>query len=546
MASVTLNDVVDQLKTNNKMVEKTNSHLETFIKSIDRSRLDQLEAMRESRRGGDTPTAAGGTTSQQGGSNIAMLMAGIAAAVAGFFSGIMDSVKALFSLTRLDKAFAGIKGLFTSTGAIGKLFTDFKARWLMYVDDAMRGIGKLFQPITDVFKPNGAVGKLFLNVRLRWAMFADDALRVVDNGIKPITNIFSAEGKIAQLFKAIARPFMFPFEGFIDNVAKPFRSLFTVGEGAISKIFTSVARPFQVVGTFMADLIKPFTTAFNAVKGSFAIFSEGGALMKILGGLGQTLGRLFFPLTLIMTAYDTVKGAITGFEEDGFLGGIQGAITGLLNSIVGIPLDLLKSAVSWIIGKMGFSNAERMLDSFSFEDIITKAIGGVFNLFKSVVNGLLEAIATAVSALPLVPDSVGNSIRSLKFDMRQETAAEASSPYQIEPKSGSNNVDRPPAVSSSSGVSDGVGPVLSTQPRVQNGIGPVSSSTRPVTGMQNGIGSVLTEQRRRTEAAAARQAPPTVISTGGNTTSNVSQNTTNMISGGMPATRDRNDSYQQY
>jgi hypothetical protein len=247
-----------------------------------------------------------------------------------------------------------------------------------------------------------------------------------------------------------------------------------------------------------------------------------------------------------MTAYDTVKGAITGFEEDGFLGGIQGAITGLLNSIVGIPLDLLKSAVSWIIGKMGFSNAERMLDSFSFEDIITKAIGGVFNLFKSVVNGLLEAIATAVSALPLVPDSVGNSIRSLKFDMRQETAAEASSPYQIEPKSGSNNVDRPPAVSSSSGVSDGVGPVLSTQPRVQNGIGPVSSSTRPVTGMQNGIGSVLTEQRRRTEAAAARQAPPTVISTGGNTTSNVSQNTTNMISGGMPATRDRNDSYQQY
>ena len=137
--------------------------------------------------------------------------------------------------------------------------------------------------------------------------------------------------------------------------------------------------------------------------------------MKILGSIGTVLGRLFLPFTIIMTVFDTVKEAIAGFEEGGILGGIAGAITGLLNSVFFLPLDLLKKAVSFILGKMGFEQAEKALDSFSFQDIVRKVIFGFVGFLRGVVNGMIEGVATLVENLPLVPDSVGDKIRSLKF-----------------------------------------------------------------------------------------------------------------------------------
>lgn len=546
----TLSDVVKQLKVNNTTVEKTNSHLENYFKSMERSRLDQLEALRESNKGG--PAGAGATAGRDtktSGGGIATLMAGIAALVAGFFTGILDSVKSLFKLTRLDKLFGSIKGLFTANGAIGKLFASFSARWMTYADDVAKFLKSAFAPITNVFQPNGAIGKLFLNMRLRWAMFADDAVRVIDDGIKPVRNLFSAEGRIAQLFKAITRPFTFPFEGFIDNVAKPFKSLFTAGEGGIlSRIFSTIARPFTAAATFVGDEIKaiksfiegPIGKVFSTVRSAFSIFAEGSGLVKLLGGIGTVLGRLFFPLTLIMTAYDTVKGAIKGFEEGGWLGGIEGAITGLLNSIVGVPLDLLKSAVSWIAGKMGFSQVERILDSFSFEDLISTAVNGLFNVVKGAVNFLLEAAAVAVGAFW---ESGAEKIRSYKLDTstpKQQPRLGQAETVDNWQEPGSFAIPASPQLVRK-GMSTGVAPMLSSPTGMQNGIGSAISNRPPMTGIQNGIGSVLNGQRARTQAAAAQPATPTVISAGGNTTSNVSQNTTNMISGGMPATRDRND-----
>jgi hypothetical protein len=40
----------------------------------------------------------------------------------------------------------------------------------------------------------------------------------------------------------------------------------------------------------------------------------------------------------------------------------------VIKGLVGMPLDLLKSAVSWIAGKLGFENFSAMLDKFSFAE----------------------------------------------------------------------------------------------------------------------------------------------------------------------------------
>jgi hypothetical protein len=76
-----------------------------------------------------------------------------------------------------------------------------------------------------------------------------------------------------------------------------------------------------------------------------------------------------------------------GWETGGVLGAIGGAIKGLVNSIIMKPLDLLKDGVSWILEKMGFADASKALDSFSFEDMFTKLIdflvGGIQNVWDT-------------------------------------------------------------------------------------------------------------------------------------------------------------------
>ena len=122
---------------------------------------------------------------------------------------------------------------------------------------------------------------------------------------------------------------------------------------------------------------------------------------------------------------------LDGFSEDGILGGLAGAIKGLLNSIVGMPMDLLKDAVKFLLGKFGFEDAAKFLDKFKFTDIITKMINGL-------VNGIIEGIATVVENLPLVPKAVGNKIREFKIGQSDAAAGGAAtdSPTAME---GGNN-----------------------------------------------------------------------------------------------------------
>ena len=69
--------------------------------------------------------------------------------------------------------------------------------------------------------------------------------------------------------------------------------------------------------------------------------------------------------------FDFVTGFIDGFKTEGnnilskFIDGIGGGLGKLVGNLIGIPLDLLKSGVSWIMGAIGFDKfAEEFLDKF--------------------------------------------------------------------------------------------------------------------------------------------------------------------------------------
>ena len=122
----------------------------------------------------------------------------------------------------------------------------------------------------------------------------------------------------------------------------------------------------------------------NVIKGYF------GTLGSSISGISKIVGKIFAPIAIITTAFDTVKGAIDGYAEGGILGGLQGAIDGLFTSLITKPLDLLKSAVAWVLKKLGFDESAEVLNSFSFTDLWTsmtdKIFAGVKDALKVVTD----------------------------------------------------------------------------------------------------------------------------------------------------------------
>lgn len=334
-------------------VDRLNNTMSGMVKMMQLQNLKLLEALREKGPAQAAPAAKDAGPAKPD-SNLGMILAGIAAFTIGFLQGLADSFRKIFALTKFDKIIT----------RIGKIIDN--------ITDVMR---TRFTKLVDAVK-TGPLGKLVDGVKTNFTEIFD----------------FLKNSTFGRILGAIKNILLGPFEGLF--LAEGAGNIFT-------RIKNAVLTPFQKV----ADMVKTI----------FSFADEGSKLMTILGKVGTVLGKLFFPFTVIMTIYDTVKEAISGFEEGGILGGLAGAITGLLNSIVGMPLDLLKSAVSWLLGKMGFDQAEEALDSFSFQDIFKKVIFGFVGFLRGVVNGMIEGVATLVENLPLVPDSVGDKIRSLKF-----------------------------------------------------------------------------------------------------------------------------------
>ena len=105
-----------------------------------------------------------------------------------------------------------------------------------------------------------------------------------------------------------------------------------------------------------------------------------------------------------MTLWDTVKGMMEGFEENGIIGGFYGAVEGLINSVIMAPLDLIKDLVSWVLEKLGFDGAAETLDSFSFVDIFSSVmetwVQFVFGIKNKFIDGINSVIEWANGYLP--------------------------------------------------------------------------------------------------------------------------------------------------
>ena len=385
------------------------------------------EAKREGGTGGQAASGPGSATKDDGKGINPFLAAAIVAitamvtAVKDYFQNVTKLLKTLFKPVT-----ASIRFLF---GQIGRAFRAiFRAskigEYAADIGKSIRGLLGRIGSALRVLIPDPAAAQdafkvlqgYFARSRQFFTSGGDDFIkfltensifRVLKNGFMGIRNLLFGSFEADEI--KLVKDFLGNIGSRVANFFEPIKNFFSFGEGSV------------------------FGKMVAYIKSVFGFAQEGSGLMKTLGTLGRVIGRLAFPITLIMSVVDAVSGAFKGYmNTDGsvpekLLMGLLGGISGLLEGLIGIPLDLLKSAVSFIAGKLGFEGAENFLDSFNFVDIIRDIVMSPLVMLKRVFNGILETIATAVEAfdIPFVDEkAAAQSIRNLKFEDTGESRTE--------------------------------------------------------------------------------------------------------------------------
>lgn len=379
--------IEDTLKSILKYTKDNNLVLMDLAESWQSSARERIEAAREAARtpgGGGVGVGAGTKESASLGS-ITTLVAGIAAAlgtVYGLFKAWIRTLETFAELFRLDK-----------------LAAIFNERVLLPIGEFFSGIassirasaGKAVDEVVAAFE---IVKSKAGEITSRVAAAIEESIEAIKGGFKNL-GIGEKFTNTLNFFREALGPLIRPFEEaatFIgemasaDGVATKFSSIFKSIREFFSPVITMLEDAKGVVGTLLESV------------GRF------GAIFKTVSTVVE---KLAWPLMVIMAVWDSVSGAIEGYKQEGFIGAVKGAITGLFNSIVGEPLNLLKDISSWLLKKMGFDEASKILDAFSFTDIFKKLVDAVFDPLSL----LIEEIAKLFKSVPakiigMLPDSV--------------------------------------------------------------------------------------------------------------------------------------------
>ena len=284
-------------------------------------------------------------------------------------------------------------GLLAPLGLIGGILVAFVGGFVKSIKDQIAAIKLL---TGDAFKGFKTIGTSLTNL----------IKALIPEGIK---TFFSAEGKFGKSITNLTTRIKSAFTLDMTKLPK-----FNLGIGAkLTSMSTTLTtffaenKFFKTIGevaTKFKDGLKSVGTKlgsfFNSIKGAVTttagLTAEAGTIGKIMTfarNFGQTLGKLFLPITIVMGAFDLITGFIDGWKEsDGdsivskFIDGVGGGLSKLVGNLIGMPLDLLKDGVSWIMGKLGFDSAVEFLDSFSFKDLLMKIVKAPFNLVSDAVD----------------------------------------------------------------------------------------------------------------------------------------------------------------
>ena len=310
MAEATLNDVSTKLSSQLKVDEAISrgvNGLRDEFKKLYGIQEKLLRELAEAKREGGTSGGGGGdggSSSKEEEKSINPFLAAAFVAATAMVTAVKDYfqnvTKLLKTLSKpLRSAIAGLGRLFKAifreagiTKVISNISTTVRGAFSR-LGTALKTLLPDPEAVQDSFK---ALKGYFIRLRSFFTSGADDFMkfltensvfRVLKNGFNSIRNLlFGAfEGDEIKSLKSFFGNIGARISGFFD----PIRKFFSFGED--SPLGRMVAR----------------------LKTFFSFASEGSGFIKMLGTIGRVIGRLAWPITLIMGVIDSVTGAFKGF-----------------------------------------------------------------------------------------------------------------------------------------------------------------------------------------------------------------------------------------
>lgn len=403
---------LDQMEADKERIarnEERNDLLESIAKYTSLS-LDQLKAEFGDKDRGMIMTM--------------LINAAIRGAIIGVMKGIMDSYKFLGKgfvavgkgigkFLRLDKfykaistsvstamksAVANIKGIFGGGGKPGMMSK--------MIASVRSGITRMMPFLKDLFKLTKTIATNVKAITVGVGGFFAGAM----GSLKALTKLNFTPTMISKPFIAASKlmgRFFAPLKDFTQLFANVFKPMIK-NLNAAGKTTKSSAKGIQTLGTTIVNFFK----ALKPVKTAFGVL---GKVAQAFSGIGRVFGRLFLPITIIMGIFDGLKGAtkeMDKYADAGFFSklfaGTMGFLSGVIQGLIGIPLDLLKSLVGWIAGKLGFEGVQEFLSNFSFAE----SIGQLFSAIIGGVLGFVQKIKDTIADIGIM-----GMVKNLALDL---------------------------------------------------------------------------------------------------------------------------------
>jgi len=157
--------------------------------------------------------------------------------------------------------------------------------------------------------------------------------------------------------------------------------VFLVSKLSFGAIFAKIGVAFAAIKTFFVATLMPFLAA-AAVPVAIITGVVAGIILAIYS-LKKGFDDFMFELEATGSIWEATK---TG-------------IVSVISNILGLPFDLLKDGVSWIIGKIGsvfglesFTNASKVLDDFSIVDMMKDMLTFLGDSISGIFDGFMQAV----------------------------------------------------------------------------------------------------------------------------------------------------------
>jgi len=274
-------------------------------------------------------------------------------------------------ITTLNKSFlAGLKD--TGKFALAGLAALIAAPVVMLVE-FFKSLSVEFKFLTKLVK--GGFRRVTAPLRFIGRMFNSLIQLNKTAGAGPVQKAILG---IEKLGKTIFSPFQ-KIGNFLQTVKSS-------GLDKVSNLLSKAKPALTAVKNFLAPVGKFFSTIFGLGKTLVSASQSASGILKFAAGFGSILGKIFLPITILMSAFDFVTGFMEGYKEDGIIGGLREGVAKLFGNLIGAPLDLLKSGVAWVLKQFGFDESSEALKKFSFKDLIMDIVRAPFRLVEKIVD----------------------------------------------------------------------------------------------------------------------------------------------------------------